>query len=638
LNPLSYRVIHLLLHAALAGGQECRLTDGASVKGLPDRRKLIQIIEKDWAKLKELLNCNDEDLGIALHITLDEIRKPPFESHLLTEKLRADWEKSVTEVVKKVFCNLPATLSTYRLGHACTTVSPLLTDIEEQAMEKSKEYLLKSHSSLFYITSPITLDDLKSVAHISSSPPLLHLLLHMEQRLSVVQHLPALIDFPLQVSARLRHKMTKAQAQKTSIGEFIKYDENMKVKYKRFKEAWNIVRGEVKRYECQEIEPPPMSEEVAISHCCIEPKDEGLFLCAIYEHLAALQNEFMDNVLKLAASGYPPLKILEHQEGISGVKYANLQDLTSLQVVKYDWNTCQRLLFYAEHNLKYGHGREITWDIKKIEAELAQIFVYGKVHISTKELDQFTFNSALPYTVGETLREIRTSIAQEELPVDSRKQIVDILNKDIEIIVPMFNVLLSFLKRTRGNPNTLLVNYCHDWSLDPSLLQLLRNNGVLKTLCLAHIVSLYESLEEALGKKIKKALDFRYATPLDQMQRQALQKLCKAVPPGDVSQAMHRCIVRHLGVEDAAHPSTPLKEYLLEADGALSTLWPVQPGNKTPCNPLDLIPDELLVSHIITAVDFVNSLLEERKATVILPKKPAAPRSKGRARFGMDQS
>ena len=522
-------------------------------------------------------------------------------------------------LVQEVFGNVRATAAAYMTRQAALSrgiaLNLLEAEIEERVQQEfmNDDYRRKFLPGLFRVTLPNTYDSLKAALHTAESPPrFLHLLLEMEERLQMVAHLLPLVEWTSVVSARLRYKVTRKQARKDTIAQFLAAGDQacLGAKYQRFEAAWNAVRRSVKRFGCKELELPEMTPSLPISYCCAEPKDEGVYICATFEFLASLQNEFLDHVLRLAAEGHPALKHLESGNGVGRIRSVNVQDLEDGHVVRYQWPN--RVLFFSEHDLRYGHGREIAYDMGKIEAELAQLFVYQKAHISTHTLDQFSFHAELPHTVGDTLREVHKLIPQVPLPNDHRLQIAEAVQQEVGNALPLLNILLSFLKRTSGQPTQLLVNYCHEWGLDVGLVGLLRNHGCLKHLTLATAVSLYETLEDMVARKLQESLDISFAEPLDDELRHVLRKLMNHLPPASLVQALLRCIVRYIVCEDGgSNAQVPLNHYLAEADGAPSSLWPelVAPAQSA-VDLTELIPDHLLAAHIVSALRFASDMME----------------------------
>jgi hypothetical protein len=652
--PLAYRAIHLLIHAALLVGLDTGLTTASGAAGLPTVPALLRIVESDWAVLRQLLNCTDEELGIGMHCLVD--RALPA-GPLTTEQLRLNWERCAADAVGQIFGNLHASAAAYLARQQDSTgggLNLLEAEIEERVEQATNDdYRRKFLPVLFRLTLPNTYGSLKAAAHTAGddqAPRFLQLLFGMEERLEQLAHLLPLVAWTSFVSARLRYKVTRKHARETTIAQFIAETGgsdggHVAAQYREFEQAWNAVRLSVTRLGCRELTMPRMSDALSISHCCVEPTDEGAYVCATFEYLAALQNDFLDRVLQLAAEGHAALKHLEPQSGVGGIRSVNVQDVDWSHLVRYQWP--ERVLLFAEHDLRYGHGRELHYDMTKIEAELAQLFVYGKVHIATHALDQFSFHAELPHTIGDTLREVRKLVPQEPLPDHHRQQIGDavVQQEVVDGVLGMLGVLLSFVKRTSGQPTRSLENYCREWGLDAGLVALLRRHGpLMSALTLAHVAALYEAIEERAADKLARSLDAQYSVPLDDRLRHCLRELMKRLPPASVVQALQRCVVRYIACNNglaAANPGTPLKMYLAEADGAPSSLWLELPSTAAAANLADLLPDGLLTAHITTALLFATKLLAERTPA---PKSAATAATRTRVlttrrrKFGGDAS
>ncbi len=75
--------------------------------------------------------------------------------------------------------------------------------------------------------------------------------------------------------------------------------------FHNFAEAWNSIRGKVKRYGCREFHIPVMDIETSLALCLVEPRDQGIYITAILDYLANLQNSFIEDVVALGMGANP---------------------------------------------------------------------------------------------------------------------------------------------------------------------------------------------------------------------------------------------------------------------------------------------------------------------------------------------
>ncbi len=75
--------------------------------------------------------------------------------------------------------------------------------------------------------------------------------------------------------------------------------------FHNFAEAWNSICGKVKGYGCREFQIPVMDIETSLALCLVEPRDQGIYITAILDYLANIQNSFIEDVLALGTGANP---------------------------------------------------------------------------------------------------------------------------------------------------------------------------------------------------------------------------------------------------------------------------------------------------------------------------------------------
>ena len=96
-----------------------------------------------------------------------------------------------------------------------------------------------------------------------------------------------------------------------------------------------------------------------------------------------------------------------------------LEDARQQNIVEYEWD--KDILKYSQRNLNFGHGQEISYDLYKIEGELALWLVRNKAlleHIENNglPLEKVAYHMELFETCQVILEEIKKKIPQEPIP------------------------------------------------------------------------------------------------------------------------------------------------------------------------------------------------------------------------------
>ena len=83
--------------------------------------------------------------------------------------------------------------------------------------------------------------------------------------------------------------------------------------FEDFKDGWNKVMPNVKRYQCHELpnDKPIIDSECQIVLGLMEQKDAGIFLCAILFYLVEIQNNFLQEVMAILPGTCKSLKFLD---------------------------------------------------------------------------------------------------------------------------------------------------------------------------------------------------------------------------------------------------------------------------------------------------------------------------------------
>jgi hypothetical protein len=110
------------------------------------------------------------------------------------------------------------------------------------------------------------------------------------------------------------------------------------------------------------------------------------------------------------------------------------------------------------------------------------------------------------------LADVATAIPQEALRPDTLQAV----QREIESggvgagqFLEMLNLCLGFLRRTGGHQQQALGAYCELW-LGKDSAELISKSSVFDKICLKHIVSLYEGLEDSASNNIGMLVSQKY--------------------------------------------------------------------------------------------------------------------------------
>ncbi|CAG8541918.1 7651_t:CDS:2, partial [Acaulospora colombiana] len=601
MSPASYRVLHLFVHAIigiLAPSQiVTKFVNGQTNKGtnIADAVQYCQRhINNDWAALKNILACGDEQLALVLHSILSHMAQVPLKgvvTKLRTSVDRDDWEKNFSTQY----------------------ASPFVKNAMGTAAEFRKMLEAKSESAQIKIETEIN-----------------EVMKRQEAR-----------------SLSFRNFITK-ECNDDNSGESRRL---LDTAFMAFTDAWNALIPHVKRYKCQTLHKalPKMTENLPVVYGLVEPVDESVYLCAILDFLVQLQNNFLKDVIEISPGKCQSLKFLEHHSNAK-VEYhlqsIRLDSSKAAHIVLY--NDVTEIFKYSQFDLRIGHGQEISYDLFKIEAELAHLLVYEKAFIEQDEqelhMDRFSYHKELFQGSMTILSEIKALVTQENIPEDKKMLFIGNsknsygLNhqENFELSLGMENpkkllsaleMIICFLKRTSGGDCEMLItDYIEKWMKltvlkdDDTSYKLLKRSG----LQLKHVVALYELVEEHVADVVATCIHPKYqaklndlieqeimeVTSFDQQEEEPLiggssRSINSRIPAEAFVTALKRFILRHLSIGESIVETIPLSSYLVQEEAL--ECWPDTVSQDVLQSKF---PTSLLISHTLEAYIFVKEELK----------------------------
>ncbi len=650
LSPSDFRIIHLLVHGALYGGLALGMVCAESFsESMPNKDEgnsfadvCFRHIVTDLSALCRLLNCKEEEVILLLHRVL-EVTAPILTTvgHCTTEGMRVSSEKTISDAIGPLvrdFC-VKKKISIPNIGESLSEIERQIEECDSPQFASTSERNLHI-PRLFRATSSKSLNSLCAYyMHMErdtkASHPLLGLFLDYHDRLHLVAHLSSLLSWTRILETQLNRRISRKDASRIPIGEIIRgehYSKKLtdderkwlKNSFEKFKMAWEEIRAFV--MEAKATDVPHMTEMSPVSLCLVERKDQGRFLCTALEFLQDIQNAFLQKVLGIAATGKcAALGFMERGEGTAAVQIVHLQDAQDKEIIHYQWSN--DILKHSQHNTEYGQGKEIVYDIGRIEKELAVSFLLGKSYLSTTGgLREFMFAKELFHACKGILDELENIVPQQPLPQDVQSGLRNLKErslKGVQDLLGHMEIVLCLLKKHQfGKPSEALIEFTDRWLAEsrPFPTSLLPEPH--RAILLMHVVSLYEFLEDLLADSATEGIHdmYREELPSDAMDQMSVVIQNNStvgpgqIPLGPITTALGRFIFRYMSAEETRpEPGLSLLEHMVER-----SLWPMEITTERKVLSSEewkqaiksVFPEVLTLGHIHAVLGFYQNQLE----------------------------
>ena len=606
MGPSGFRILHLLVHAALYGGIALGISDVDSLsdvkviegKGQDIAEYFFQHIVKDLSALSCLLNCVEEEVMLLLHRIL-EVTKPILTTGALctTEAMRFSWEKDFSETITPLiheFC-VKRKLSTLSSSEPLTAAEKQIEECDKPEFGDFNERN-KYVPRLFRVTGSRSFNNLRAYyLHIKGESkecnPLLGLFLDFHSRLHLVAHLNNLLVWSRMLETKLSRRLSRNEASKATVSDVVRGEyhcrkfpadkERLRNAFESFKTSWERLRPEIMNEMGPDV--PHITELSPISLCLVERKGQGKFLSTALEVLQQMQNSFLEKVLDIAATGKcAAVKFLEREEGVAAVKLVHLQDAQKKEIIHYEWS--DDILIHSQCNTEYGHGKELLYDLDRIEKEMAIRYLLGKSYLSAAGgLREFTFSKELFHACKGIFDDLENIVPQKPLTTDVKnglQYLKECSLKDVQDLLEHMEIVLCLLKKRRvGNPSETLAEFTDRWLSEsrPFPSSLLPDSG--RAVLLIHVVALYHFLEDILAETTVEGIHDAYRKELpNDTRKDMLDKIDRSTAGPhylsllSIVTALCRFIFRYISADNSKpEPGLSLSEHMLEP-----SLWPME--------------------------------------------------------------
>ena len=648
LKPAEFRILHFFVHAALYGGYALELFDdnclcqfmSTDLKDNSPSEVCFQQIANDLTAMCTLLDASEEEIIRFLHCALEQSASILTSVDLCyTQDARLSWEQKFAAAIKPLLREFHPRKLLER-SEDFVSKSPLAVQrkIEEtDSPQFSNTNERNMHIPRLLRTSlPKTINSLRAYYMAAADEerenhPLLGLVLDFNEILPLVAHLTHLVSWSRTVESLLSRRLSRKETT-TKIGDVIRSKADSPEKKKRLNEAFENFSTAFEKMrpilkDRLQKEVPYLSESSPISLCLVEKRDQGVFLCAAMEVLQKIQNDFLRKVLSIAATGKcAALVFLERDEGKAAIPMVHLQEAREKEIIQYEWS--DDILRHSQRNIEYGHGKEVFFDLAKIEKEISVRFLVGKAFLSTFDgLHEFIFSRELFHTCRGILDELQELIPQQPLADVFRSGLVRQSEHSLESVQDLLEhmeIVLCLLKRHQvGKPEEPLTEFTDKWLCGSRPFPKSSLPQPHSAIQLTHVVALYEFLEDMLAESAAKRVHdvFRVAIPVEIADEMAKAALVSGKTESDrsalnaITTGLRRFIFRYLSSEEMRpEPGDSLLERMLEP-----SLWPIDmfKSSKSPKRPESstqfinsAFPENLTIAHTFQVLCFYQDRLK----------------------------
>ncbi|XP_068731188.1 uncharacterized protein [Montipora capricornis] len=678
LKPAEFRILHLFVHAALYGGFALELFDdkclsqfmGLDLNKQSPSELCFQQIANDLTALCSLLDAKEEEIIRFLHCALEQSASILTSGDLChTPDERLSWEKTFAAAVSPLIREFhPRRLLEHSKDFAGKSSLAIQRKIEETDSPQFSDANQRNKyiTRLLRMTLPKTFNSLQAYYLAAGDKarenhPLLGLFLDFNDNLPLVSNLTHLVSWSRIVDSLLSRRLSRKDTS-TKIGDVIRGKANSPEEKKRLTEAFEnftiafanmhpVLKDRLQK------EVPYLSESSPISLCLVEKQNQGVFLCAALDILQKIQNDFLRKVLSIAATGKcSALIFTERDQGKCAIPMVHLQEAREKEIIQYQWSDA--ILRHSQRNTEYGHGKEVFFDLDKIEKELSVRFLVGKAFLSTLDgLQEFIFSRDLFHSCRGILDELQELIPQQPLTHVFRSGLIrqsDHSLESVQDLLEHMEIVLCLIKRHQvGKPEEPLTDFTDKWLCGSRPFPKTSLPQPHSAIQLKHVVALYEFLEDMLAESAAKRVHdvYRGAVPKEIAEEMAKASIVSGKAESDrsslndITTALRRFIFRYLSSEEMRpEPGDSLVERMLEP-----SLWPIDMFKSSESSKVELsnlinavFPENLTIAHTFQVLCFYQDrlkVMEEAKQVSRSPApkggRPNVSRArKGRARFG----
>ena len=415
LNELSYRIINFINYSHLYFANICNLIfdntlETYLVKGL----KCIEILEKDWDIIKEILQQKGiQSIQIFMNLIFKRLSSLIKNCECFAnEILRNSFEKKVEDLVNKCvgeyrnyynkFVEENQKLLKIDNYDIQTIINELVPPTEN--IYPYNEYpLLQNFILTKYSTKAEFIKKLGPSNIYAHKYPLLYQYLLDNIDTKKMKYLPDFNEFTNYMVENYSFKISRDDAKKRVLNkENIFYNSNFKNKYKNFINAWNEIKSEAIKYKCRpEMKPKDLKDTDQLIYFLNDDGElgYGMYLAAAGQNFITWQNSFLQPIIdNVAQNGilHHFVKSMQRKIPVQSAKisqslliedcfnnspYYDLEDIIS--------TFCRRDIFKKDGTINYVNYNSFIYDFSSIEEELGKLLLPGKCLFENEDMLNF---------------------------------------------------------------------------------------------------------------------------------------------------------------------------------------------------------------------------------------------------------
>ena len=404
LNELSFRIINFVNYSHLYFANICNyITDIPLEKYLVKGLKCIDILEKDWDIIKEILQQKGiQSIQIFMNLIFKRLSTLIKNCECFSsEHSRNNFEKKIEELVNKCILEYRnyynkfveenqklLKIDNYDIQTIINElVSPTTNIYPYQEYPLLQNFILTKYSTKSEFIKKLGPSNIYAHKY-----PLLYQYLLDNIDTKKMKYLPAFNEFTNYMVENYSFKISRDDAKKRVLrNEDIYHHLNFKDKYKNFINAWNEIKSEAIKYKCRpEMKPKDLKESDQLVYFLNDDGElgYGMYLAAAGQNFITWQNSFLQPIIdNVAQNGilHHFVKSMQRKIPVQSAKisqslliedcfnnslYNDFEDILS--------TFCRRDIFKKDGTINYVNYNSFIYDFSSIEEELGKLLLPGK--------------------------------------------------------------------------------------------------------------------------------------------------------------------------------------------------------------------------------------------------------------------
>ena len=565
LNELSYRILNYIMYSHLFFANCLEYISDKDLKEyyLVKDMKCINIIEKDWEFIKELLQKNGiQSIQIFMNLIFKRLSELIKNYEYFTESdSRDNFEEKIEQLVNKCLSEydnystnfiaenkILLELDNYNIKTIINELSP-----PNEEIYHFNDYPLFKY---FILTNYISRDDLINKLGPSKiyvlKYPLLHQYLLDNIDTKKMKYLPAFNEFTNYMVDNYSFKISRDDAKKRELkSEPIFKEPGFQNKFNNFIKAWNEIRSEAIKYKCRdEMKPKELNKDEKLI-CFLNDDGEwenGMYLAAACQNFITWQNTFLqpiiDNVAQNGILHYfaknmqrkIPLQsakinqTLLLEDCFNNSLYYNFEDIIS--------TFSRRDIFKEDETINYFNYNSFIYDFASIEEELGRLLLPGKCLFENEDNLNFVAYWSEGFQGGksDTLSNFYLKYPQKDLDELEKEKIMEYISKsqkklnnnDYKQIFGSMQLLIFYLSNNLYKNEDKIINVIKNapkyLKISSNCYELFEKEG--KSFTIEKLMNIFFFIEHLCYNELISTLQPEYKKPItDELKRKIKSKL-----------------------------------------------------------------------------------------------------------------